>query len=150
MLEKPKNRENIKIQFEDFKNTSKLSLENVASKMMNVSQALQETLTDRFESFKHDFFINIEWIDPRNWLEDRNYGIPMIEFLSERFKRPLANKGFDSTKALTEFKQFRIFVKQFTVQNSSQVPSHQKKCGTKLLLYVNRSFIGEIMLSISG
>ena len=67
MPKKPKNRENIKIQFEDFKNISKLSLENVASKKRNVSEALQETLTHGFESFKHDFFINNEWIDPRNW-----------------------------------------------------------------------------------
>ena len=35
-------------------------------------QAFQETLTHRFDSFKHDFFINIEWIDPRNWLAECN------------------------------------------------------------------------------
>lgn len=37
--------ENTEIQFGDFKNISKLSLENVASKKRNVSEAFQETLT---------------------------------------------------------------------------------------------------------
>ena len=104
MLKKPENKENIKILFEGFKNISKLSLENVASKKRNVSETLQETQTHRFESFKHDFLIKIEWIDPRNCFQDCNYGIPMIKFPSEQFKVPLANKGFDATKALTEFK----------------------------------------------
>lgn len=72
MLKKLENWENIEIQFGGFKNISKLSLENVASKKRNVSEAFQETLTHRFESFKHDFFINIEWIDPRNWLAECN------------------------------------------------------------------------------
>ena len=83
MLKKPENRENIEIQFEGFKDISKLSLDNVAKKKRNVSETLKETLAHRFESFKHDFFINIEWIDPRNRLEDRNYDIPMNEFFSE-------------------------------------------------------------------
>ena len=60
ILKKLENRENIEIQFEDFKNISKLSSENVGNKKTNVSEALQETLTHRFESLKHDFFINIE------------------------------------------------------------------------------------------
>ena len=40
MLKKPENRENIEIRFEDFKNISKLSLDNGASKKRNVSEAI--------------------------------------------------------------------------------------------------------------
>ena len=79
MLKKSKNRENIEIQFESFKSISKVSLENAASKKRNILEKLHETLSRRFESFKHNLFISIAWIDPRNSLEDRNYGIPMIE-----------------------------------------------------------------------
>ena len=35
----------------------------------------------------------------------------MIKLLSGQFKCPLTHKGFDATKALTELKRFRIFVK---------------------------------------
>ena len=59
---------------------------------MNVSEILRETLSHRFEDLKHDFFINKERFDPRNWFKDRNFGIPMIEFLSEQLKVPLAKK----------------------------------------------------------
>ena len=104
MLKKPEHREKIEIQFEGFKIISKGSLENLSNKKRNVSETLQETLSHKVESFKLDFFINIEWIDPGNWLEDKNYSIPMIEFHSEQFKVSLANKGFDATKSFTEFK----------------------------------------------
>ena len=102
MLKKPENSEIVEIVFR--------LLENVASEERNVSKTHQETVTHTFHSFKHDFFVNIEWIDPKNVL-GRNYGVPMIEFLSEKFKGSLVNKGFDATKSLTDFKQFRFFVK---------------------------------------
>ena len=70
--------EKVEIQFEGFKIISKGSLENLSNKKRNVSETLQETLSHKVESFKLDFFINIEWIDPGNWLEDKNYSIPMI------------------------------------------------------------------------
>ena len=120
-----------------------------------MSEAFQETLTHRFESFKHDFFINIEWIDPRNWLEDCNYGIPMIKLLSGQFKCPLTNKGFDATKALTELKRFRIFVKatySLKLESGSITP---KEVWTKIFTLCKQGFpnvclLGKTMLSISG
>ena len=109
----------------------------------------------RFESFKHDFFINIEWIDLRNWLEDLNFGIPKTEFLFEQFKVPLANKEFDATKAPTKFKLFRIFVK---ATYSSKLESGfimPEEVWTKILTLRKQEFpnvclLGEIVLSISG
>ena len=46
----------MEIQYEGFKNISNLSLENVANKKTNVSEALQETLSHIFESFNYGFF----------------------------------------------------------------------------------------------
>lgn len=57
-----------------------------------MSETLQEILYT-FESFKHDFLVNIECMDPKNWLKDHNYGLPMIEFLFEQFKVPLAKNA---------------------------------------------------------
>ena len=46
----------MEIQYEGFKNISNLSLENVANKKTNVSEALQKTLSHIFESFNYCFF----------------------------------------------------------------------------------------------
>ena len=140
MPKKPENRENIKIQFEDFKNISKLSLENVASKKRNVSEALQQTLTHRFESFKHDFFTNNEWIDPRNCRKIVTMAYQWSSFFLSNLNVLSLTKDLMQQNPLQSSSDLEFLLKQPTVQNSSQVPSPQKKCGLKSLLYINRSF----------
>ena len=140
MPKKPENRENIKIQFEDFKNISKLSLENVASEKRNVSEALQQTLTHRFESFKHDFFTNNEWIDPRNCRKIVTMAYQWSSFFLSNLNVLSLTKDLMQQNPLQSSSDLEFLLKQPTVQNSSQVPSPQKKCGLKSLLYINRSF----------
>ena len=110
MLKKPENREIVEIVFR--------LLENVACEERNVSKTHKETVTHTFHSFKHDFFVNIEWIDPRNVL-GRNYGVPMIEFLSEKFNELTKGSMQQNLSQISSNLDFSL--KQPKVQNLSQI-----------------------------
>ena len=79
----------------------------------------------------------------------------MIKFLSEEFNVTLANKGFHDTKALTEFQQFRIFVKATCSSKLESGSITPKEMWTKILTLRKQEFpnvclLDEIVFSISG
>ena len=71
----------------------------------------------------------------------------MIQFLSEQYKVPLANKGFDTTKALAEFKQFRVFVKATYSSKLESGPITSKEMWTKILTLCKQEFPNVCLLN---
>ena len=155
MLKNPGNRENVKINLEDFKYLNEESLRKAASKKKAVAEAVQATLTERFSNFDEDFFQNIEWIDPKNWIEgDRAYGNSMLEYLSEHFRIPLTEYAYDMNKTLHEWKRFKIFIK---ASYGAKLISGEIDCSTvwnKVFLFRQTEFpniclLAEIVLVVS-
>ena len=51
------------------------------------------------------------WFDPKNWLDEQEYGVDEIETFSHHFSMPLVESGFEVQKCFSEWKRFKFYVK---------------------------------------
>ena len=129
MLKRPANRENVSIDFVGFTNLNDTSLKKAANAKKEMADNLIETLQTRFSSFGDSVFENLRWIDPKNWLDDREYGRDQIQGFADHFKVPLGVTNYDPSKVLHEWKRFRIFVTA-----NHKIDLLQGKTGAKKIL----------------
>ena len=67
---------------------------------------LKAILISKFTDFSSPIFANMNWVDPKNWDDEKTYGIDQITALISHFEVPLKAAGFHS-KAV--FKEWRFF-----------------------------------------
>ena len=73
---------------------------------------MNKCLDERFQSFNDDIFKNMSWLNPANWC-DTKAEIKSLEALSEHFEVPLRQCGFDKSRLIDEWKDFKRNVKHF-------------------------------------
>ena len=54
----------------------------------------------------------MNWVDPKNWDDEKTYGIDQITALISHFKVPLKAAGFDSKAVFKEWRFLKITLKQ--------------------------------------
>ena len=75
-------------------------------KKKGILKDLKAILISEFINFSSPIFANMNWVDPKNWDDEKTYGIDQITALISHFEVPLKAVGFDS-KAV--FKEWRFF-----------------------------------------
>ena len=109
-LDKSRKHENcqpIKITFTDFTSVREETI--TAGKVIRKKAAnkLIKTLEDRFQSFNEDVFNLMNWYNPQNWTDGKDYGIEEIKAFANHFQVPLSRASFDETKIRKEWRDFR-------------------------------------------
>ena len=106
-------------------------------------------LISKFTDFSSPIFANMNWIDPKNWDDEKTDGIDQITALISHFKVPLEAAGFDS-KAV--FKEWR-FLKNYVRANHISLESLQlwkKIFNNKKEEYSSICKLTHIVLSLSS
>ena len=155
MKKKPANRETIKIDLCDFTHLNESSLEKAAKAKKEMTDNLIMMLEQRFSSFEESVFKNMEWLDPKNWSDEHEYGHDQIQAFANHFSILVANTAYESNKVLHEWKRFRIFVKANYQRDLMEDKTNAKKIWKHILNYRRKEFphlcfLMELVCCISG
>ena len=52
----------------------------------------------------------MNWFNPQNWSDEKDYGLDEILEFSNQFNEPLAEAGYDHSKITQEWKKMRRYV----------------------------------------
>ena len=74
MLKKPTLTEQVEITFEQMTELSKETSLAASNKKKEVALSLIDLLKKRFADFDNDVYLAMNWFDPKNWLDEREYG----------------------------------------------------------------------------
>ena len=80
-------------------------------KKKGILKDLKAILISNFTNFSSPIFANMNWVDPKNWDDEKTYGIDQITALISHFKVPLKAAGFDSKAVFKEWRFFKNYVK---------------------------------------
>ena len=83
---------------------------DASTKKKAVLKELKDLLQERFSDLSSPVFENIKWYNPKQWSNNRTYGIDQLTVLVEHFKEPLSHTKFDAESLFREWKLFRTFV----------------------------------------
>ena len=117
VLQDLENRETIQIQYENFNNVNKSSLNKVHIWKKDLANRLMETMRGRFQSLENPLF---ELDESRSvWVDERTYGNGSLENLANHLKVTLAKASFQRQKLIPEWAHLKIYVKSHLKANSS-------------------------------
>ena len=141
------NRQQVTITFKDLTFLNDETLDGVQHAKIKAAQELIETLTARFESFDNEEVFNcMNWFNPQNWSDEKDYGLDEILEFSNQFNEPLAEAGYDHSKITQEWKKMRRYVeinlpKKEPAQLWRNIINHNER------EYPNISLLAKLMLS---
>lgn len=115
----------------------------------SAAQKIVNTLEQRFESLNENIFSLMNWCDPKNWTDEKDYGLDELTKFASHFEIPLAMTTYDSEKVRLEWRNFRRYV-------SLNLPGKEARILWKKILCYKRSdfpnicLLAEIMYCLSG
>ena len=80
-------------------------------KKKGILKDLKAILISKFTNFSSPIFAKVNWVDPKNWDDEKAYGIDQITALISHFEVPLKAAGFDSKAVFKESRFFKNYVK---------------------------------------
>ena len=80
-------------------------------KKKGILKDLKAMLISKFTDFSSHVFGNMNWVDPKNWDDEKTYGIDQITALILHFEVPLKAAGFDSKAVFKEWRFFKNYVR---------------------------------------
>ena len=83
----------------------------ISSLKKNTLVDLKELLEARFNDYNQTVFNTMKWYDPKNWTDEKNYGIEEINKFYTHFEVPLNESGFDKIVATREWIMLKSYVK---------------------------------------
>ena len=131
--------------------TYSINCESLAkSNIVKVSKSLKDILSDRFKCFKDPIYSNMKFYDPKYWDDDdETYGEDQIIFLFEHFKILFSKHNLELSKALEEWRSFKICVREnystFSVKNLWKMVLTQR-----LDEFPQLGSLARLLFSISG
>ena len=81
-------------------------------KKKGILKDLKAMLISKFTDFSSHIFGNMNWVDPKNWDDEKTYGIDQITALILHFEVPLKAAGFDSKAVFKEWRFLKIMLEQ--------------------------------------
>ena len=115
----------------------------------NLLLKLKQILSERFDDQKGLAYQNMKWYDPKNWSNNRTYGIYQILNLYTHFKIPLDACNFELDAALHEWKNLCTFVST-NYRGLEARPLWEKIFQYKRRGYENICLLAELIMSSSG
>ena len=149
VLKPEASRSMIQFSFDEMHHLNNESRVDASDEKRKVLANLSALLKDRFQDFNHGIYATMNFFDPKNWTDKKDYGNDAIVNFAAHFQSTLASAGYDSTKALREWRMLRNYVKVWL----SNVPNEElwkKIIAFKKQEFPNVCLLAEILISISG
>ena len=138
VLQDLENMETIQIQYENFNNVNKSSLNKVHIWKKDLADRLMETMRGRFQSLENPLF---ELDESRSvWVDERTYGNGSLENLANHLKVTLAKASFQRQKLIPEWAHLKIYVKSHLKANSSGMKQMQGILGITFCCTLRKNF----------
>ena len=148
-LQKENCRSPVTITMREMKNVRQAVKEEALRQRSVTGEKLIEAMEERLETYDDGVFSTMKWFDPKQWKDDKDYGIPEITAFAEIFETPLRKTNFDLSKAIKEWKSFKKYV-QYHAYGIEARKLWQNMLCYRADEYPNLCILAQIMIAISG